>query len=118
MDVPGIISRPSLLKQTLELLAADPLIDIIILYIPSGAFTKWPVTWANEFKECVLHFNRENRAGKPVVIALQDDTHVGDEERHVQELRRYGITAYGSLRNACRALNRFARYHESIAKVL
>jgi len=118
MDVPGIISQPSLLKRTLEVLAADPLIDIIILHVPSTAFTKWPAKWAKEFKECVLCFNRENRAGKPVVIALQDDMHVGDEEKSVQELRRYGITAYCSLRNACRALNRFARYHESMAKAL
>ena len=116
MDVPGIMSKASLLERTLELLAADPVIDIIILHVPSSAFTKWPANWANEFKECVLHFNRENRAGKPVVIALHDDMHIGDDERLAQELRRYGITAYGSLRNACRALNRFARYHESMAE--
>jgi acyl-CoA synthetase (NDP forming) len=116
MDVPGIMSKASLLERTLELLAADPVIDLIILHVPSGAFTKWPANWANEFKECVLHFNRENRAGKPVVIALHDDMHIGDDERLAQELRRCGITAYGSLRNACRALNRFARYHESMAE--
>jgi acyl-CoA synthetase (NDP forming) len=116
MDVPGVVSQPSLLKRTLEVLAADSLIDIIILHMPSNAFTKWPAAWAKEFKECVLRFNRENPAGKPLVIALQDDAHLGDQEKSVQELRRSGITAYSSLRSACRALNRFARYYESKAK--
>ena len=116
MDVPWIMSQASLLERTLELLAADPLIDIIILHVPSGAFTVWPAKWANEFKECVLNFNRKNLAGKPVVIALHDDMHIGDDERLAQELRRYGITVYSSLRMACRALNRFARYHKSMVK--
>jgi acyl-CoA synthetase (NDP forming) len=116
MDVPGIMSQASLLERTLELLAADHLIDIIILHVPSGAFTVWPANWAKEFKECILHFNRENRAGKPVVVALHDDMHIGDDEKRAQELRQCGITAYSSLRMACRALNRFARYHKSIAK--
>jgi acyl-CoA synthetase (NDP forming) len=116
MDIPGIISQPSMLKRTLEVIATDPLIDIIILHMPCSAFTTWPVAWANEFKECILHFNRENPAGKPVVIALQDDAHVGDQEKSVQVLRRSGITAYCSLRSACRALNRFALYYKYIAK--
>ena len=118
LDVPGIVIRVSLLQRTLDILADDNVIDVIIIHIPSSAFTKWPAAWANEFKECVLRFNRENRAGKPVVIALQDDVHVGDQEKSVQELRQYGITAYGSLRSACRALNRFAHYHEYMAKAL
>jgi acyl-CoA synthetase (NDP forming) len=115
MVIPGILSKASLLQRTLELLAADRVIDIIILHVPSGAFAKWQASWASEFKECVLRFNGENWAGKPVIIALHDDMRIGDNERLSQELSQCGITTYASLRDACRALNRFASYRRFIA---
>src|SRR4030042_6429489 len=118
MDVPGIMSKASLLQRTLDLLAADPVIDIIVLHMPSNAFIKWAGNWADEVKECILRFNRENQAGKSAVIALHYQFHVGDNEKVAQELRGYGLTAFGSLRDACRALKRFADYRKHMAEAL
>jgi len=117
MDVPGILSEVSLLRRILAVLADDPGIDIVIVQIPSGAFTDWPPEWGEEFKESILQFNQQHSDRQPVVVALYDDKHAGNDAKVARELRELGITAYDSLRSACRALNRTRGYYEYLEAV-
>jgi uncharacterized caspase-like protein len=50
------------------------------------------------------------------VVALSSEGQVRDAEKYAQELREIGVPAYGSLRTACRALNRFADYYKFLAE--
>jgi acyl-CoA synthetase (NDP forming) len=51
---------------------------------------------------------------KPIVVAVSDEGRVKDTESAAQPLRKQGIPTFNSLRQACRAINRFANYHEFI----
>ena len=112
LDVPGVIANISILPRTLALIAADPLIDIIVLHV-SAEFFAGPLSGVmSEFNECILELNRKDPGGKPVVVAMCDEYRDERTEKYARELRKAGIVAYGSLRSACRALNRFASYYK------
>ena len=112
LDVPGVIANITILPRTLALIAADPLIDIIVLHV-SAEFFAGPLSGVmSEFNECILELNRKDPGGKPVVVAMCDEYRDERIEKYARELRKAGIVAYGSLRSACRALNRFASYYK------
>lgn len=116
MDAGSIFAPVTLLQRAMETVAADPLIDVIILHIGAD-FAKWlsPEDQA-KFKKCASDFNRQNPWGKPVVMAVQHQANAALAEEYVNDLREAGITTYDSLRSACRALRRFASYHQFIAR--
>ncbi len=115
MDTGSIFATVAALQRAMGTVAADPLIDVIIIHVGAD-FSKWftPERMA-EFKQCVSSFGRENPAGKPVVMAVQEQGKAAVAEELVQELRQAGITTYSSLRRACGALRRFASYHRFMA---
>jgi acyl-CoA synthetase (NDP forming) len=114
LDIPSVFAHLSNLQRTFELLAADPLIDIIILHVSAEFFPKlWGHRMA-EFGECILNGNQ--KGGKPIVLAVTDESKTHEPERYVRELVGAGIPAYTSLRGACRALRRFASYHGFVAE--
>ena len=112
IDGAGIFRNLPLLQQVLETIAADPLIDVIILHLgPSFRKVATPETYAG-LKKLVADFNRQNAHGKPVVAAIRSPETAGeDTEPFIRDIREAGITTYYSLRTACRALRRFAAYH-------
>jgi hypothetical protein len=116
MDVPGILSNVPLLRKTFELLSDDPLIQYIVIHVPSDAFTVWLASGSTEFKKCILDFNANNNAGKSVILAFHDHQRIGEEQKVARDLRQAGFIAYGSLQNACRAIRRFSQYHEGLAR--
>jgi hypothetical protein len=110
LDVPGVLANVPTLRRTLAQLARDPQIDVVILRL-APEFLAGPLGQARfDFADCVLDFSRENPGGKQIVIALSDEGKVEGGERYAQELREAGITVYGSLRRACRAIRRFSGY--------
>lgn len=114
IDAGSIFASAALLRRTLDTVAADPLIDILLLHL-GASFAKWfsPQAMA-EFKACIVSFNRDGPTGKPAVVAIQEHEKPTDAAEFVRELRQAGIITYNSLRRACRALRRFASYHRFV----
>jgi len=120
MDVPGVLIDASQLGRTLGLLSADPLIDFIIIHMADNFFDMLTARAgsaqsASAVKECISGFAGGGWSGKPVVVAMQAIDRYGNAAEFAEHMKDTGITVYGSLRRACRALNRFARYHEFVA---
>jgi acyl-CoA synthetase (NDP forming) len=112
LDIPSVFSSLSALQHAFEVLAADPLIDIIILHVSAEFFPGLWGTRMAEFTECILDVTRKNQGAKPIVLAVTNESKLAAPEKYVQELVQRGILAYTSLNNACRALNRLAGYYE------
>lgn len=115
LDVPGVLASVPLLRRTLGVLAEDPTIDLVILRL-SPEFLAGAIGAVSEFVDCVLGFARENAGGKQIVVAMAEEGMVGGAEKYADDLREAGITVYGSLRRACRALNKFSRYHRFVSE--
>jgi acyl-CoA synthetase (NDP forming) len=119
MDTPFLLYNSVDLDRTLKLLAADPVIDILIMHASAGTLYEMSQGTGkafSEFKECIIRFNEEDRSGKPLVVALMDPSCRGGLQEYATKLRGADITVYDSLRDACRALYRFTRYNEFIAE--
>ena len=111
IDSPGVLYDPSLLRQVLESLGADPSVDLVILHISTFFRTRATAEVRARFKTCITDFCRQNPS-KPVVVAVRGSDRMGVEaELTVREMREADITTYSSLRAACRALKRFTSYH-------
>ena len=107
MDVPGLMGNPEAFSRSLNVIAHDPLIDIILLAIPTfqaNGGLLIPI-------EDVLRFIRERPYGKQIVVSIADDWCLYEIESHIHELIDKGIPVFSSLARACRALKRFAAYH-------
>lgn len=113
LDVPGVIVNASTLGRLFDLLADDPLVDIILLHL--GAEFFMGSTLGVFSNEQVLSFVRDRDRGPQVVVAVSNEGHLRDSEKPARELREAGIMAYSSLPSACRALRRFAEYHRFAA---
>jgi len=117
MDAPGVLAQDTLLKQVLQLLATDPMIDAIIVHL-GAEFFLGPLGGARaEFEKAILESDQKNPGGVNVVVAVSDEYRDDNTEKFARELRQSGITAYGSLRRACRALRRFATYNEFVSRM-
>jgi acyl-CoA synthetase (NDP forming) len=69
-----------------------------------------------ELQKRILNSAQGKHPIKPLVVALSEEGQVRDTEKYAQQLREVGVTAYNSLRRACRALNRFANYQRFVAE--
>jgi acyl-CoA synthetase (NDP forming) len=117
IDVPSVVVDISPLQRAYELLASDPQIDMVMLHL-GAEFVAGPA--ANVLTE--LHKRISSSANpmsqpKPVIVAVSEEGRVHDTEKYAQQLREAGITAFNSLRRACRAVNRFADYHRFVAEI-
>lgn len=116
LDVPSVVMDVSALHRTYELLAADPVIDFIILHLGAEFFAGPMAAIMTEFQKRISDAARQGARTKPVVVALSDEGLVRDTETYARQLREAGITAYNSLGRASRALSRFAGYYEFLAE--
>jgi acyl-CoA synthetase (NDP forming) len=114
IDVPSVVLDSSSLQRAYELLASDPQIDIIMLHLGAEFFAGPMVNVMAELQKRISISRPLKPVFKPVVVALSEEGQVHDTEKYAQQLREAGITTYNSLRRACRALNRFASYHEFV----
>jgi len=118
LDAGSMYYDNDLLRRGLEIVAADPNIDIIIAYLAAGFAKVFGQKHLADFTKCISDFNRQSPSGKPVFIAIRDEGQPGDGEEFAQYLREADITTYDSLPRACRALRRFTRYHRFMARRL
>ena len=121
MDVPGVLIDVPQLGRTVSLLSADPLIDCIIIHMTDNFFDIWDARvgsseLTSRVEECISGFADSSLSGKPVVVAMQNLDRYRNATGFAGHMKDTGIIIYGSLGRACRALNRFARYHEFIAE--
>ena len=117
MDAPSVFAQMPLLEQVLQALAADPMIDTIILHVGPELLFGWLALARADFEKTLLKSYQTNSSGLNVVIAVSEEYRGSDIEKYASELRQSGIVAYGSLRRACRALRRFAAYHEFTSQI-
>ena len=116
IDVPSVVMDIPSLQRTYELLAADPQIDIVMLHLGAEFFLGPTTNAMSELQKRILSSAQGKHPIKPLVVVLSEEGQVRDTEKYAQQLREVGITAYNSLRRACRALNRFANYHRFVAE--
>jgi len=121
MDIPGVLIDVPQLLRTVSLLSADPLIDFIIMHMTDNFFDIWEARGVSteltsRVEQCLPGFADSSWSGKPVVVALQNLDRYRNATGFAGRVNDTGMIIYGSLRSACRALNRFARYHEFIAE--
>ncbi|MFC1944654.1 CoA-binding protein [Chloroflexota bacterium] len=115
MDIPGVLFDHALLERTINVVAADPLTDIMILHLPVGLLAHLLEKRSqvfHDFLQCISRLSQQTYERKPLVVSLIDPGNSGETKKFVTILREASITVYDSLRDACRALNRCARYHE------
>ena len=117
MDAPAVLAQMPLLKQVLQALAADPMIDAIILHVGPEMLVWWLELAQGDFERTLLESYQEKSGGLNVVVAVSEEHRGSDIEKFARELRQSGIVAYGSLRRACQSLRRFAAYHEIVSQV-
>jgi len=114
LDIPGVVFDSKAMGRTFELLNADPKIDVILMNVPSRIFSGALGDLLGVFVRLVRGFTEEHADAKPIVVALSEGARLGMTESGVRGLRKGGIVAFSSLPKACRALRRFAAYHEAM----
>ncbi len=117
IDVPSVVVDYPILKRTYELLAADPVIDMVILHLGAEFFLGLTLRAMSELQKHILSSGEHNHRLKPLVVALSNEGQVRDTENYARQLRDSGVPAFNSLRTACRAINRFTNYHRFLAEI-
>jgi acyl-CoA synthetase (NDP forming) len=115
MDAGSLFASTALLQRALDAVCAEPQVQVVILHMGAD-YAKWLSPQALvEFKAFIVDYNRSSPAGKPVIVAVQEQEKAAESAEFVQDVRQSGITTYSSLRRAARALRRFSSYHRSLS---
>ncbi|MFC1825348.1 CoA-binding protein [Thermodesulfobacteriota bacterium] len=112
MDVPSLFANPKYLNRTLRLLEDDPAIDMIIFCVQAQFLERGE--YFSIFKNELIKTMQNNAVHKPIVVAISGEWHVCGVEPVIREMRQTGITIFNSINSACKALKRFAMYHQFI----
>jgi acyl-CoA synthetase (NDP forming) len=120
LDLWPVLDNIELLRRCMELVVADPVVDMVVL-------DRHPSLWGdddrtklqNEINQYIINFAKTNKYNKPVVVAMRMLEHDPDVIAAGAKQRRdfslAGVPAYSSPAMAARALGRFARYHELLS---
>lgn len=110
MDAGSLFSDMGQLDRALHIVASDPRIDLMVLHLGAD-FGKWlSAKGMADLESRILEFNRNSGSGKPVVVAVQEQENPAEAAEFIHDLRHSGLTAFSSLRRACRAFSRIAAY--------
>ena len=112
----GLVFRDvSTLKREMELVAADPMIDMLIVMPHLDMARHGGLEQVDQMVEYLLDFARNNPAGKPVALifnSFANDPWESELRSRLRvELPNKGIPVYGTLAGAGRALARLAEYY-------
>jgi acyl-CoA synthetase (NDP forming) len=113
LDVPGIVTDASRMRRMFDQLADDPLVDVILLHLGADFFSGMIHDVLTD--ERIMSFVRDKPRGTQLAVAVSNEGHVRDSEKPARYLREAGIMAFSSLESACRALRRFADYHQFLS---
>jgi acyl-CoA synthetase (NDP forming) len=116
LDISGVMRDTDTVKRTLEKVAADPVVDIIVIA------QHWLMVWFTQGKvvptlaEYLTEFVRENRYGKPLVAVTRNWTEQQEGRGWIMELDRAllaaGIPTYPTEERAASALSKYVGYYE------
>jgi len=114
LDIAVALLNPTNFERTLELIANDPLIDVLLIGRHWFMTRYGPPDMHQKLTEVLIRFAKRNN--KPLVVALQtytDDPEVRSKQTKIRaELLGAGIPVYDSQQRASRALAKFIQYHE------
>ena len=119
LDVWPVLENVDLLRRSVELAVADPVINLVIVDRHTGGDDdNHPerTQRQREVNNFIINFAKRNTYNKPLVVAMNAPDHDPDIIALGARLRREfalaGIPAYSSRVSAARALARFIQYHE------
>ncbi len=112
----GLLFRDvSLLEREMELVAADPLIDMLIVRPHLDMTRSIGSDQVDRLVNYLCDFSRDNSYGKPTVVvfdSFSNDPWETELRAKLQvELPQKGVAVYSSFTGASRALARFFEYH-------
>ncbi len=115
LDTGMVFRDVSLLEREIELVAADPLIDMLIIRPHLDMAKAIGLDQVDSLINYLCDFSRNNSYGKPLVLVFHsfanDPWETELRARLQVELPQKGVAVYSSLTSACRALARFFEYH-------
>ena len=115
LDTVMMFNNMSFLEREIELVAADPLIDMLIVRPHMDIVRATGPEQVDGFINHLCDFSKNNPYGKPVVIAFEsfgNDPWETEMRSKLQvELPQKGVAVFHSLTGASRALARFFEYH-------
>ncbi|MFC1978223.1 acetate--CoA ligase family protein [Chloroflexota bacterium] len=115
LDTGMIFRDVSLLKREMELVAADPLIDMLIVRPHMDMARTAGPEKLDQFINFLCDFSRDNSYGKPTVLTFyswSNDPWEAELRARLQvELPQKGVAVYSSLASASRALAKYLEYH-------
>ena len=115
LDTGLVFRNVSTLKREMDLVAADPVIDMIIIMPHLDMARHGGMEQVDQMVEFLLDFAKNNPAGKPVALVFHsfaNDPWESDLRTKLRvELPNKGIPVFGTLSGAGRALARLAEYY-------
>ena len=121
LDIGLVMRDMSLLERTLDAVASDPLVDIIVVA------QHWLMLWFTQgevvpkLAEFLADFVRQNKHGKPLVAVTRCWTEDPKGRGWLMDLDRAlleaGIPTYPTEERVARALANFVKYHEFMGEM-
>ena len=115
LDTGSALRDVSLLQREIELVAADPNIDMLIVRPHLDMIGLAGSGQVDRGISFLADFARNNPYGKPVALTfysfLNDPEEIALRAKFESELSNEGVAVYDSLASASRALFRYYRYH-------
>jgi len=116
IDAYSILINPSLLEQVLEIIAADPLLDIILIDLDINTLMDMSPKLTRKMERIMISFSNKYSSKKSLAAILGTSggkPGISAERSRLQkEFSQAGIGAYRTMPRACRALNKFIVYEE------
>ena len=116
LDIWGVLYDANSLQRVLKLVAADPLIDVVIVEYNPDMFEGLKRGQWQKLTQCLLDFSHENRTKKPMMVISRswgDDSKVEAQQRKFQiRLTEGGVAVYPTLARGSRALAKLIQYYE------
>lgn len=115
LEAPSLFLSPSQMNRAMKLLDADPTVDMVIVSLMMAGITRKGIDVADRMLDCLANIARGKVFHKPLVITLSDPM-TAEAVRYWQQIKQAGILWYPSLRQACRAMSRYASYYEFVER--
>ena len=116
IDAYMMLQEPALFQQVLDIVAADPLIDIILVDLDMNMLHEVSPAIIGEMEKIMIRF-AEGHGGQKSLVALlgtqRGNPKINAERSRLRKgLSRAGICVYRTLPRTCRALDKFTGYYE------
>lgn len=115
VDSGAVYSTLGALEKTLNIVGADPNIDVMVLNFGTGFYSWFSPDKFAEYRRFIADYGRSSPSGKPLIMTIHNDGIPRDLEPFVQDMRAGGVPAYSPMYRGFRALKRVAGYYRFLA---